>query len=306
MSDLEIDFFVVGCGRSGTSLLHSMLQRHPRVCIPPASHFIPPLLRMDQLPLRSGTRVSLARRFLSRNPRFRSFGCDLPDAASIPELLTSIYRSYAQANEATVVGDKSPDYVTAIPLLHAAAPRAKFVHLVRDPRAVAASLIRLPDWGPNDPSAAALYWSKRVRPGREAGAALSSCTYLELSYEELVTEPHQVLERLCIFLNIAFDSSMLSYFQEGHVLQSRHLGDGHHRRLSEPPSLKETWRDDLTDEAVAVIEALCRSDMAELGYEPEASLRLSASLLRTTASARLSEFERRARLLPTYAKSYVR
>jgi hypothetical protein len=49
MTDKEKFVFIVGVGRSGTSLLHSMLNAHTRVCFPPEINFIRRFLATPQL-----------------------------------------------------------------------------------------------------------------------------------------------------------------------------------------------------------------------------------------------------------------
>src|SRR5712671_4457214 len=83
-------------------------------------------------------------------------------------------------------------------------PDARIVHIIRDGRDVALSLDKqgwsrpLP-WDKNKSLlAAGIYWEWIVRKGRKLGAMLGS-NYMEVRYEELVSDPRKSLVRVSEF-----------------------------------------------------------------------------------------------------------
>jgi hypothetical protein len=96
-------------------------------------------------------------------------------------------------------GDKTPAYMSELPLLARLYPGARFVHLVRDPRDCALSAEDA--WG-NTPLRTAQEWADRVRAGRSAGATLGESRYHELRYEDLVADVRGRLTAVFEFLGV--------------------------------------------------------------------------------------------------------
>src|SRR5215471_5019118 len=138
--------FIVGCPRSGTTLLQRMLNAHPQLAIAPESHWIPRLhakpwaltpegLVKPKLIRRLLAHPKFARLNISREELLRLAGNGQP--TTYASLVSKIYDLYGSARGKTLVGDKTPDYVRTIETLHVLWPVARFVHLIRDGRDVA-------------------------------------------------------------------------------------------------------------------------------------------------------------------------
>src|SRR5262249_17485639 len=108
--------------------------------------------------------------------------------------VTRIFDLYAESNGKPLGGDKTPDYVRSISVLHALWPKAKFVHLIRDPRDVCLSVLSwkrkadrlvglFPTWATDPVTTASLWWEWHVRQGREQGSVLGPNLYYEMRYE---------------------------------------------------------------------------------------------------------------------------
>jgi len=156
--------------------------------------------------------------------------------------------------------------VSRIRVLGAQFPEARFVHLIRDGRDVALSLAESFDRAPQTSAQAALYWSERVRAGREQGGALPSGRYLELRYEELVAEPEATVRRLCDFLEIPYEAAMLERAGVDRVLAG-YPDPGVHPHLAGPISSRRDWRREMGAAERRQFELLAGPLLAELGYE---------------------------------------
>jgi len=202
-----------------------MLDSHPELAVPPGSHFA--LARS----------VRSLRRALRREPWFALWEIAAPRYA-----------------------DKTPHYVSHLSLLAARFPEARFVHVVRDGRDVALSLLEVP-WGPDTIKEAALHWRRRVLEGRAAG--LPGNRYREVRYEALVADPERELRALTAWLELDYDASMLAY--PDRALTVPH--PEHHRRLglAPTPGLRD-WRRDIDSDDAARFEAVAGDALAELGY----------------------------------------
>jgi Sulfotransferase family len=238
--------FVVGCSRSGTTLLRAMLDAHPELAVPPESHFaIQPRIR------------------LRRDRWFGLWGIDAPDlrGLDVADAVRAVFAAYAAAQRKPRYADKTPHYVSHLPLLAQRFPEARFVHLIRDGRDVALSLLEVP-WGPNTLEAAAVHWRRRVLEGRAAG--LPPERYREVRYEALVAHAEAELRALAPWLGLAYDPAVLAYAGRSITVPYPE----HHRHLGQPPTpgLRD-WRRDMAPADVARFAAVAGDALAALGYD---------------------------------------
>ncbi len=175
----QLQLFVVGTGRCGTTLLRDVLRLHPEVYVPASeSHWIPYQHEVcgpepRPLPVHAGiverftfpggelkADVMAADVGMSREELFAAAGALLGrQAATVAEWNDALYGALAAARGRTVLGDKTPCYCLHMPLLQELWPGAKFLHVIRDGRDVALSMSRHPgfqrmvslrsaSWGP--------------------------------------------------------------------------------------------------------------------------------------------------------------
>jgi hypothetical protein len=114
-------------------------------------------------------------------------------------------RSLAAAEGKRVWCEKTPMYVHHLTLLGQAFPGARFIHVIRDGRACAASFHRR--WKFN-PVRTMVRWKQAVREGMRQGASLGS-RYVEVRYEDLTNNPESTLRRLLAFLDLPFEPAVL-------------------------------------------------------------------------------------------------
>ena len=89
-------------------------------------------------------------------------------------------------------------------------PEARFIHLIRDGRDVALSVLKQ-TWGPQTIEAAAEKWRSRVLRGRSQQPYLGF--YMEVKFEDLVLHTERELRRICEFIELEFDAAMLGYHE---------------------------------------------------------------------------------------------
>jgi hypothetical protein len=204
--------FIVGCPRSGTSMLRDLLRSHPRLTFPGESHFIPAFYRGYGDPRDSAEARKLAAAILElrwvRAWNLRLEADSFTDCRSFREVLCRLYEAWARQQNKPHWGDKTPDYVTEIPLLAKLFPEARIIHIYRDGRDVALSWIQA-RFTPQNMYTAARLWKSWVSAGRRAGAALPREMYLELRYEQLLAQPRETMQRVCEFVGEPFDEAVL-------------------------------------------------------------------------------------------------
>ena len=267
--------FIVGCGRSGTTMLRSMFDSHPDIAIPGESGFI--WQRRGRYENRAGLDVDRFVTDLTAHRRFKRWGltpAQVRDALENGSVRTyagcirRLYRLYADARGKERYGDKTPAHVLRIPLIADLFPEARIIHLIRDGRNVAMSYMDIQEWGPSNVTEAARYWKRRVVHGRREGMKLGQDRYQEVTYEDLVNDPETELRRLCALADLAFDYSMLRYFERASEVLSLELHPHRHQGLFRPPTkgLRD-WRTKMTEEQVSCFEAVAGETLEEFGYE---------------------------------------
>jgi len=225
------------------------------------------------------------------------------ESISYADFVSGIFDAYADDHGKPLAGDKTPDYVRNLNVLHQLWPQAKFVHLIRDGRDVALSAINwkrkvaklrslFPTWNEHPLATAAAWWKWYVAPARERGRSLGPSTYYELRYEELVAQPEKECARLCAFLGLPFDAAMLR-FHEGRMRLGLEL-DAKNSWRPITPGLRN-WRQEMALEDVELFEAVAGGLLEELNY-PRTFPHPSANFLQYASSIQ-EAFDQNSQLL---------
>jgi hypothetical protein len=273
----ERPIFIVGVHRSGTTLLRYMLNSNPRIHIPPESDFIPYFFgrqpteslsdeRIAQILNVIFTRYRFVREWQGEPPDLVQFIDSMPDRTPAA-FLNTLYRAYASQNNADRWGDKTPIYTSYIDLINKIFPQAQFIHLIRDGRDVALSMLET--WGPKDFHIdiyfTARNWVYRTCLARNAGLQLGPDRYYELRYEHLVQDPERELRPLCEFLNEVYLPAMA----EPHRLGRTQIAAGSfHAPIRNPPNPHriKRWQQEMTQPDLRLFQHLARDLLADLNY----------------------------------------
>jgi hypothetical protein len=168
------------------------------------------------------------------------------------------------------VVEKTPENLLHADLIRGVLPEARFLHVVRDPRAVFASMrMATRQWAypgdlPTSPVAFARnYWNAYVTAGeRLAGDAGG---YLEVRYEDLLDDASRRLAAVFEWLDLPAEAALCARAVEAGSI------DRLRAELSAPPGFfrrgeAESWRGELSAGQVRVIEHLCAERMRRFGY----------------------------------------
>jgi hypothetical protein len=280
--------FIVGMNRSGTTLLRMMLDAHPELVVPPETHFVPDLIKALREP-DAGAQDALAA--MKSHREWGDFG--FSDSEMLERLreqrpldataaLRAFYGACAKRAGKPRWGEKTPRYVLKMPLIQRALPEARFVHVIRDGRDVALSVLDRTVRDDVDAAEVARRWRRKIERARTDAPHLDH--YLEVRYEDLVADPRPVLEAVCDFAELPFDEGMLDYHRRsGERLEEmrRELPEGGgsaqlsaerrmetHRRTTAPPdpARASRWREEMSDLDRAAFERVAAGTLAELGY----------------------------------------
>ena len=268
--------FVSGCPRSGTTLLQVMLHAHPRLAMPPETRHLLPAYRERAAfgDLRDPDNRERVVDFAASFRKFKDLRLD--DASlrrrvregppTIGSVLGLVLQEYAGRFGKPRWGDKLPLYLMEYEVIFTLFPDAQLVNVIRDGRACVASLKRMP-WWRRGVRGAMERWVESIRKGRQARASLRPDQYFEVQYEQLVTNPEPVVEKLCAFLGEQVDEAMLAphVVAPSAVPKRKH----HHARTREPISAAavEAWRAQLSPAEIVLFEDFAGPYLTEWGYE---------------------------------------
>ncbi|GII75600.1 sulfotransferase [Sphaerisporangium rufum] len=303
--------FVVGCPRSGTTLLQLMLHAHRRIAVPPETRFLTDVYYHRRLygdMRRPENRRRLAERIATdRSTRFHELGvaragyvrAAVEGPGSLGSVLGAAFAGYAARFERPRWGDKRPAYVRHVDALRRLFPDAQFVHLVRDGRDCVASLKEMP-WYPMGVLHAISTWAEAVDFGRRHARRLPAGTYHMLRYEDLTADPEGELGRLCAFLGEDFDPAMCEPRRVAAVaVPPRKVW--HRNTLGEvTPVRVGSWAGRLAPWEIALCEEVLGERLRAHGYEPAgggagAAPGDLAAYRRVAAHRRLARYRQQAR-----------
>ena len=298
---------VLGCPRSGTTLLQVALHSHPRIAVPPETWLLVDAYR-DRLAFGDlgdpAGRERLADWVLARRrvrdlkvPAEQLRARILAAPPTLGSALAAVLQAYADRFGKPRWGDKRPGYYRDVPAVRRLLPDAQFVHVVRDPRACVASLKTVPWWRQGTPAALAT-WVEAQDTGRRHARRLGAGTWHELRFEQLVSDPEPVLRELCAFLGEEYDPVMASPQGTARVAVPKRKTWHARTRGGLDPGRVAAYREVLTTQELALVERVAGGRMRALGYPLESGERVDTGLLaqyaRTAAHRRLAHAKQHA------------
>lgn len=302
LSDSPI--FIVGAGRSGTTLVRKIISAHSRITIPPETQFIE---WADQRENIKGALTDFESfwneytswirfRYLEIDPNRCLELMNQKDNRTIRDVFTSILIAYGEKKGKERVGEKSPSHVQYLHILLDWYPDARIIVMQRDPRAVVASSLGTP------------WVKKRTSPANLPNGIFSNSRWYELiykaknwknifetvipkwesdsrihvvAYEDLVRNPEKIVMSLCEFIGEDYEKEMLTNRKKENeteppekataeqVKQWREHHSNTHRPISADSLGK--WKKNLSTFEIMMIEGLCIDGMIKCNYDPVCS-----------------------------------
>ncbi|MER7501075.1 sulfotransferase [Nonomuraea pusilla] len=276
MSDRPV--FVIGCPRSGTTMLQLMLHSHPRMAVPPETRFLVPVYyrRRSWGDLRAPQRRKALAEWIAteRTTKFRELKIDKDEyvrqcvegPGSLGSIIGTAFRMYAERFGKERWGDKRPSYVKQVDMLLRLFPDAQFIHLIRDGRDCVASLKEMP-WFTLDSFHAVSTWAEAIDAGNRLRKSLPADTYYELRYEDLTDDPSTELKKICHFLEEDYSPAMISPREAASVAVPLHKVWHSNTHGEVTRSRVGSWANRLEDWEIAIAEHVLGDRLEANGYE---------------------------------------
>jgi Sulfotransferase family len=268
--------FLVGCPRSGTTLLQRLLDAHSMVAIAPETHFMRRFWgrRTEYGDLTDDRRFERVVNDIIATPEFSDMKLEadrfMAAAWRLDRSYSALFRlllsSFANQRGVRVVGEKTPGHVVYMQTLECFFPGARFIHIIRDPRAVVNSWRRVP-WSSGTIVGDISSWRRYVVTARKHPPAAGALHTVR--YETLVRKPEQALRAICEFLRIPFEPAMLEFHQR--TADTLDFAREPWKRGAASPVHTDSvgeWHHTLAASQIAEIERLAWPEMLRLGYRP--------------------------------------
>jgi protein-tyrosine sulfotransferase len=261
MSEAPAPVFLGGCPRSGLTLLRALLSTHPGIYCGSDTVLAPPI-------------VMQWKSFSTSLGQLHSTDFAL-DSEAVRQNMAQLLIGVLGPGDSVQIVDKSPLNVVVFADLARLLPQAKFVHVVRDGRDVAASLLerdwRHPQTGQafdhvRDPLAALTYWARLAGAGVRAEAEIGPQRCLRVRYEDLVQRPKRTLKALFAFMELEMPRDVFEFHRRSLDLVGTERDS--EALLSKPLTRNRVGRAPAPLKARAHSISQISSLLAQLGYPP--------------------------------------
>ena len=286
-------FLIVGCGRSGSTLLRSILDAHGSISLPHETGFFARIacgsFGVGDTSLEQKLDVIMSKWWVgdmsTTAPKIKEqLG---GREASWRNLFVAFLASLPNPSDVTTFGEKTIRHINYVHQILDEFPACRVIQVIRDPRASFASFRRV-KVGSNQVSQFVNDWSDAVGVDK---AFAENERYLRVKFEDLVSNVEAVSAEICDFLDVDFDPAMLLFHERKTAGFSPE--QVHHQNTRKPvfKSSIAKWKEELSNSQIGLIEDFLSDDMKRLGYELT-GVKVFAPRLQMAISSMLEFFSR--------------
>lgn len=273
--------FIVGMARSGTTLMNTLLSAHSKIAIPLSeTKFLVDLNQAKVEDFNAGPQnfETFWDEYI-HGKRFTVLGLDservrdrilMSKVINYRTIFSSILETYAEKMDKVRWGEKTPDHYQFTEIILQWYPQAKIIWMLRDPRSVIASHLKV-SWSKRSVEEYAKKWCDSLTNFEQRWAADSRVKLVK--YEHLVRNPSVEIPEICKFLEEQFEDTLISGRSEStSPIINRTEEDKSFFRATLKPieeSNIDKWRTSLSKSQITSIENIVRLKMKAYGYNPE-------------------------------------
>lgn len=273
--------FIVGCERSGTTMLRLILCSHKNITIPPQTKYIKKLYKrrflFGDLSIEKNQNTLKDWFYINHNKKTKLIDLDISKNDIQNELevagntvgayFASILKLYSQNNNKIRWGDKHPYYIKYLPQLFKLFPDAQVIHIIRDGRDSVSSLKKMPWWKKNSMHAM-LNWQEAIQKGVHAKRKYSSDQFIEIRYEDIIHKPEDSVKLICDFINEEYSDTLLEFQKIADKSIPSYKMDWHSGAKKEINSMSiGRWENDLDDWEISLINKKLKKELALHKYD---------------------------------------
>jgi len=194
--------FVVGCPRSGTTLIRVILDSHPNICCGPETHLVK---NMENFREKISERWKMLAPYGVKEQAMNQ---------KIKEILLLFMNQYIKSKGKKRWGEKTPDNIFHVDFIDELFPDCQFINIIRDGRDVVCSYKKR--WGSKTIFLAIKNWNKSIELTYRYRTKFNEDRYMEIRYEELVTNPERETKKMMQFLGEEWIPDLLAHHKIDH------------------------------------------------------------------------------------------
>jgi len=276
--NINSPIFIVGVGRSGTTLIQSMLNAHKDIAFTPETHFLRNYIgniSVNKKLVKNDVNYIINK--INNDENLKRTDMNLNEIINLivkkgefnlVEFYKKLLKNYAKARNKSMIGDKDPKNIEYLHDIKRIFPNAYIVHIIRDPRDVVVSRMKA-EWSRDRNFLThVIAYREQLHKGIRDGKKLFGNHYFELFYEDLIEYPEKTLKKVCKYLNISYDSGMLHFNEKADKIIK-----GKERQWKEncfKPVIsnnKNKWKNKLNRHQVLLVENICNKSFRNFGYK---------------------------------------
>lgn len=237
--------FLLGCMRSGTTLLRLMLDHHPDIAFNLESEYLVTQISEDGRFPDMRDYVD----FLKNDRVFQHSHFEVRENLDYVSMVNDFLEQKRTRDRKKIVGATVHFQFSKLSRIW---PEARYIYLLRDGRDVANSVVRM-GWAGNS-YVGADWWLEVEMEWESYRRSLPAENWIELRYTDLVTRPVEQLTRICEFLGVEYSERMFDYV---------------HGSTYEPlnPAMIEQWKRNSDRKAIQRVEAKIGDRLLARGYK---------------------------------------
>jgi omega-hydroxy-beta-dihydromenaquinone-9 sulfotransferase len=290
MTPLNKPIIIVGTGRCGSTIFHRVFATHPNVmwlsgfsdrypATPAVNRWAVTAMGNPLLRRMFGEKIQPGECYVFWDRHAYGFSTPFRDLLK-EDVTPRIKKQVRRAMEGMLTPARNRLLIkiagwSRIGFLKEIFPDAKFVHIVRDGRAVASSVLHVDFWrgwrgpqgwnagmlSPDDQAVwdstgrsfvalAGIQWQLRTRAMESARAKIDPQDFFEVKYESFCDQPVETYRRVLEFAELPQSAEFERHIKEASI-----------------KSTSNRWRDDLTPPQQAILDKLLRDDLLRYGYD---------------------------------------
>ena len=263
--------FILGVGRSGTSLLQSILNTHSKIRFLPESKFLRNYVLNKNLKITKSNYKIITNQLINDN-RFKRLNIDVKNIVQINHTMFDVYQNILNKNlineNIIYLGDKDPKLIEKIDSLYYFFPNAKIIHIIRDPRDVVLSRTKAIWSKKYSFYIHAMIYYLQISLGIKKGKSIYKRKYFEVFYENLIKNPEIELSKIIKFLDLDFEDKILNFKDSSKELVSKDELDW--KKETFQPIKKNNfnkWESELAGYQNLIIEIICYFFIKKFNYK---------------------------------------
>jgi hypothetical protein len=256
--------FIVGCPRSGTTLVRVILDSHPNICCGPETHLIKNLKTFNET-IQSYWNM-LEPYDIDKNIITQRLG----------ELFLLFLDHYTKMKNKQRWAEKTPNNIFYVDFINELFPNCQFINVIRDGRDVVCSYKER--WGSKTILYAIKEWNRAINLTYAYRTKFPEDRYMEVRYEELVSHPERETKRMMEFLGEKWTPDLLEHHNKQHDFWFKKNGGVNvdlkierqpTRHSPSQPIFSSSvgkWKKNLNIVEKAVVKLLIQENLEKLGY----------------------------------------